>query len=474
MGIPYVPGLPIVGNIAPALFQKQQVGELFKKFYNMFPNAKYFGIFDCNTPVIVLRDPDLIKQVAIKSFDNFTDHYGFTSSNDKFFSNALFSLRGERWKEMRSFLSPSFTSSKLKSSFATISTCAKCFVDSLEDGTKNGPMQIEMKDYIGRYTNDIICKYAFGINVNSVENPKNEIFVTGKKIFAFDGPLSLRFFLLKNFTWISNIFNIPLFSKVATDFFTSVIKSTIAERDKYNIKNSDMLQVMVDASRNQDAKLKINMNDIMSQTFIFFFGGFDTTSSYLSSTLHLLATYPEVYEKLQAEIDEVYERTNGNPTYDAIQEMSYLECVLNESGRICPPVPYLERVCTKSFELPPAMPGYQPLTIEPGTAIYLPSYALQTDPQYFPEPDNFDPERFREKTINFDSGYYMPFGVGRRICIGARLALMEMKLLLFHILSQLTFKPCKQTVRPMKFATNNFIMTSHNKVWLQFEKRNKK
>ena len=67
----------------------------------------------------------------------------------------------------------------------------------------------------------------------------------------------------------------------------------------------------------------------------------------------------------------------------------------------------------------------------------------------------------------------MTFGIGRRICIVARLAMIEMKLLLFHMMSELNFKPCKQTAKPMKFAKNSLIVMSHNKVWVEVEKRNK-
>jgi cytochrome P450 family 6 len=87
---------------------------------------------------------------------------------------------------------------------------------------------------------------------------------------------------------------------------------------------------------------------------------------------------------------------------------------VTETLRKYPPVPTLNRECSKDYRIPGSH-----VTIEKGTQVVIPVEALQHDPQYYPEPDKFDPERFSEEAKNRRHHYvYLPFGEGPRLCIG--------------------------------------------------------
>lgn len=82
-------------------------------------------------------------------------------------------------------------------------------------------------------------------------------------------------------------------------------------------------------------------------------------------------------------------------------------------------VPVLERICAKTYTIPKEKSNERPLTLEAGTCIWLPVYAIHRDEKLFPKPDVFDPERFsKDNKYNIQSGSYFPFGVGPRDCIG--------------------------------------------------------
>ncbi|XP_015606941.1 cytochrome P450 9e2-like, partial [Cephus cinctus] len=127
-GIPYMEVIPLFGNMAPIYFRRKTVPDYIMDMYYRYSEAKFFGLMDFNTPIILIRDPQLIREITVKNFEYFPDHNSLVDETmDKLFGKNIFSLRGERWKEMRATLSPSFTTSKMKFMFELISKTSKDF-----------------------------------------------------------------------------------------------------------------------------------------------------------------------------------------------------------------------------------------------------------------------------------------------------------------------------------------------------------
>ncbi|XP_011695537.1 PREDICTED: cytochrome P450 9e2-like, partial [Wasmannia auropunctata] len=172
-GIPYKPPIPLLGNMGPWILRLQSLTELVKDIYYLHPEAKYIGMFDMNLPVVMLRDPELIKSITLKNFEIFPDHRTSINENqDPLFGKNLFSLRGDKWRQVRTLLTPAFTSSKMKTMFKLMTECGVDFGNYL---VQLPPEQriMEMKDVFARYTNDVIATCVFGISVDSMKNPEN-------------------------------------------------------------------------------------------------------------------------------------------------------------------------------------------------------------------------------------------------------------------------------------------------------------
>jgi len=176
----------------------------------------------------------------------------------------------------------------------------------------------------------------------------------------------------------------------------------------------------------------------------------------------------DIQKRLQNEIDQVLENTNGQAPYEAVNGMEYLDAVINEALRMYPVAAMLDRLCLKDFELPPTLPGMKPFIIRKGQGIMIPVYGLQHDPKYFEEPEKFDPERFlgERKKDSLNCGAYLPFGLGPRMCIGNRFALLETKVLLFHLLARCDLQPCEKTPIPIKLIKGSFNMRPEGGFWL--------
>ena len=451
-GIPHIPGWPIFGNIASVVFRQRYLGDLSNEIYNCDRNAKYVGLFNFMEAIIMLRDPELIKTVAVKNFENFSEHVPFVDITiDPIFGGSLFNLRQDVWKRSRSTLSPTFTSSKMKSMFDLIVHCAQNLVNHISQRSPEENTKVNLKDLLTRFTNDSIASTAFGIDVDSINQSDSEFYSIGKKATNIQGILGIKLLSARSFPRLMRLFKIRMINEQTERFFDNVIETTVSMREKNNFTRPDMLQLMMDARTDEAKKSDLSMKQITAHAFSFFFGGFDTTSTQMSILAHELAINPDVQKRLQEEIDQVVKTTNGKPSYEAIQGMVYMDAFVNEGLRRHTQATFIDRVCTKEIELPPAVPGGKPFVVKPGQVIWIPAASIHLDPKYYDDPLKFDPQRFIDKKLNINDPYFMSFGIGPRGCIGYRLAILNIKVMLFFLLAKFNLVPNEKTCNPIVY-----------------------
>ncbi|KAJ8916092.1 hypothetical protein NQ315_004458 [Exocentrus adspersus] len=136
--------------------------------------GEYSGIYQFSVPTLLVKDPELIKQITVKDFDHFTDHRTVFPED----------AESQKWRDMRTILSPSFTSSKMRSMFILMVECAENFVQHFLDENED-VVSIELKDTFTRFTNDMIASTAFGIKVDSLAEPNNPFYLKGKDVTDF-------------------------------------------------------------------------------------------------------------------------------------------------------------------------------------------------------------------------------------------------------------------------------------------------
>lgn len=111
------------------------------------------------------------------------------------------------------------------------------------------------------------------------------------------------------------------------------------------------------------------------------------------------------------------------------------------------------------------------LVIKEGTLVFIPSYSIQMDPDHYPEPEKFDPERFSdENKQNRHPMAHLPFGEGPRNCIGLRFGLMQTKVGLVQLLMNFKFLPNSRTTVPMKYSKSSLVLSPEDDMWLKVEK----
>ncbi|KAH9509394.1 hypothetical protein Btru_045782 [Bulinus truncatus] len=177
--------------------------------------------------------------------------------------------------------------------------------------------------------------------------------------------------------------------------------------------------------------------ELIGQSLLILFAGFETTATALQMCYYLLGRHPDVQNKLCEEIERVIQ--SDCPTYEELSQLIYTEQVINETMRIYPPVSIATRVAAETKT-------YGNITIPKGAAVFIPIFSILKDPKHFPDPDKFDPERFNQENSSLrDPMAFMPFGYGPRQCIGMKMAYLELKMALAMSLRKVQFELNDQT-----------------------------
>ncbi|XP_044730073.1 cytochrome P450 6k1-like [Chrysoperla carnea] len=457
--VPYEEPNLIFGNFYDAFTFKRQITSFFHDQYRK-TNDKVFGLYVFQRPFLLLRDPELIKHVLVKDFNNFIPRSNSKSSNDPIGNKNLFSLKNvHHWRFMRSKMSPFFSSGKMRNVFGLLDTIGDQLTEHIK---KHLNETIDIKDVSQKYTIDVIVSAAYGIEANSFTNEKAAFSSIGKVIFTYSLKRSVELISYFFAPLLVKLFNFKFFGDEATQFFRSVFWTAIKERELNYVKRPDLIEALIAlknkgtledspavgdlGTMNNSKKLSSNKDTIklegdilVAQAAVFFAAGFETSSLAISFTLYFLSYNPEIQIKLRKEIQTVIARNGGKFTYDCLQDMKFLEACIKETLRMYPTLGFLDREAIDTY----TFPGTN-ITIDKGTAVVISLEGLHRDSQYFENPDVYDPERFNENNkINIVPFTFMPFGEGPRNCIGARFGKISTKIGLVHILKDFELETTK-------------------------------
>ena len=141
LGVPYVIPTPFAGNLKECVLLKATIGQQLQRIYNEQSDKPYVGIFSFDKPSLLIRDVELVKNILVKDFQNFVDRvFSVEDKLDPLFGNNLAVLRGQIWRQLRTNLTPVFTSRKMKVMFYLVDTCGKELADCLQKVTADGKL----------------------------------------------------------------------------------------------------------------------------------------------------------------------------------------------------------------------------------------------------------------------------------------------------------------------------------------------
>ena len=261
-GVRYLePSFP-TGNSKDIILMTRHIGDVYEEYYHQLAGERYGGIYLLMKPQLILRDPELIKTFLVKDFEHFHDHAFAADETIDPLSGNLFMLTGYKWKDMRTKLSPTFTSGKMKMMFHTFAECGTQLGDHLKT---SADMQetLEVKDVMARFTTDIIASCAFGIQCNCLKDPNAEFRKWGRRLLEVDWDRMFRDLLWGLFPSLAKKLKIPNTPSDITTFFQAIVKETVGFREKHSIFRKDFLQLLLElrnkSSADQSKYLRSNI-----------------------------------------------------------------------------------------------------------------------------------------------------------------------------------------------------------------------
>ncbi|XP_022824884.1 cytochrome P450 6B2-like isoform X4 [Spodoptera litura] len=479
--VPHITPTFVLGNYGNLFLQKKYMGETLQEYCNNFPNAKYIGGFYGTEPVLIPLDPEIIKLIVTKDFYFFNGRELSEHNHKEPVALNLFSTHGDSWRVLRQNMSPMFSSAKMKNMFHLIAKCSYRFESLLDRETKTSEA-IEARVFTGRFTMECIGACAFGVDTNTMTEGEDENPFRKLARFA-DPPRILACLNMLRAVWPTIYYALGLqVGKKQTTFFNQLIPSVMDGRGYKHSGRNDFIDLIMKWKENHEIvgdsikniktgeikKLSLEANNdlLIAQCFIFFAAGFETSSTTLSYTLYEIAKSKKIQTKVLEEVDSYLASHNNKLNYDCVTELPYLEAVIDEALRFYPVLGMIPRELMEDYTMPDGT------KLDKGLRVHLPVYYLHHNPKFYPEPEEFRPERFLgEEKKNIVPYTYMPFGEGPRLCIGMRFAKMQMLAGLITMLKKYRLELADGMPTKLKFKAQSFITHPVGGIRIKFIER---
>ncbi|XP_037953932.1 probable cytochrome P450 6a18 [Teleopsis dalmanni] len=472
-GIPCAEAHPIYGSVR-GIIKTRIIQDIFGELYTKYKNVGPFvGIHFFQRPAAFVVDPMLAKRILIKDFSNFPERGTYHNEEDDPLTGHLFALDGAKWKPLRQKLSPTFTSGKMKFMFPTVVNVGEQFIDVLGEMVKS-EHNFDVRELCARFTTDVIGTCAFGIECNSLKDPNAEFRCWGRKALTLNRHGAFISGLIESFPKLARKLRMKIIHNEINDFFMRIVHETVELRERKNIKRNDFMDLLVELKKTKTIKLEngevltgLTMNEVAAQAFVFFLAGFETSSSTMSFALYELAQHEEIQNKMREEVTEVLAKHNNQLSYECIKELTYVDQVISETLRHYTIVPFLQRQAENEY----IVPDNPKFIIEKGGLVIIPSSSFHHDPELYPEPNKFNPDRFSPDMVSErDSINWLAFGEGPRNCIGLRFGKMQARIGLALLIKNFKFSICEDTKIPIVYEAESFLLCPKGGINLRIEK----
>jgi cytochrome P450 len=410
--LPRVKGWPLVGS-GPAVFNEPLnfFGRLAKEYGDM---ALYYT---GPIPILFINSPELVHELLVERAQDFDKGKVQRDAFGQLVGKGLLTSEGKLHQQQRKLMAPAFTPRRLSSYADTM----VAFADRNQADWQEGQI-LNVNQEMMRLTMSIVSKVLLGIELTADDEMGRAMQVGIEWVqLLMQQPIHLPLFVPtpRNHR-----------TREGLNLIRQRVQNLIDERRTKGEDTGDLLSLLLLAQDEQGQGM--SDQQVYDEVVTIFLAGHETTAQALTWTFHLLGQHPDLYRKLQEEVDTVLE--GRLPTYVDLNKLPYTLQVLKEAMRIYPPSSVIIRHAIRDTELG----GYK---IRKNSWVTYSQYILHRRPDNFPDPERFDPERFAPENEQKLPRYaYTPFGAGHRICIGNHFATMEGHLLLATLAQKVSFE----------------------------------
>ena len=430
--IPGPRGLPFLG-VMP---------EMVKDMLGLFANTarEYGGIAQfklLNKSYLLITNPDYVKYILQDNYRNYIRGRSVETGR-VLLGNGLPLIDGDFWLRERRMLQPAFHRDRLEKITGVAVQVIDGLMGNWEAKAKNN-QTLDMDDEMMRLTLTVIIKSMFSVDIDDKIDALSHAFNVASK-----------FMLWRSQQMWAPPLSVPVPRNLEYNRALKVLNDTIYPliADGRQNPKDDLLGMMLEM-RDADSGEGMTNQQARDEVVTIFFAGHETSAATMAWALYELSQHPEVEGRLRAEVQTVLE--GRVPTFADLPRLSYMRQFIHEVLRLYPAAYLFAREAV----VEDILDGYR---IPANTMIFLTPFVTHRDPNYWTNPEQFDPERFSPEQVAVRPKHvYYPFGEGPHVCIGNNFAIMEMQLILAMALQRfrlrlvpehpIAFKP-EATLRP--------------------------
>ncbi|CAI9091106.1 OLC1v1026041C1 [Oldenlandia corymbosa var. corymbosa] len=387
---------------------------------------------------IVISSPRLAKQILRTHDLAFADRAALLATKIVCYNGAdiASSPYGEFWRQMRKICTQELLSAEKVRSFRSIRLDeASNVVSSVHELAGTGA-PVNLTAILGTYSSSMVFRAAFGKTSRHHKDTFLEVLKEALPLVtSFDiSDLFPSYKFLHPFSWMRKQF-VDVHKKI-DGIFDSIIDEhvenrTATQKGMSECSEEDLVDVLLRVKESGSLQIPINNDHVKAVLIDMFSAGTETSSSIVEWALSEMIRNPKVMARAR---DEIRRELHGKQTVDEddLCKLRYLKLVIKETLRLHPPGPLLvPRECREECEVD----GY---IITTKTRVLVNAWAIGRDPEYWKNPECFDPDRFENGSVDYSGTHYeyIPFGAGRRMCPGISFGVanieLPLALLLYH------------------------------------------
>ncbi|XP_018377499.1 PREDICTED: cytochrome P450 4C1-like [Trachymyrmex cornetzi] len=442
---------PIIGSVYVAIGSRET---LWKRIITV--SDKYYPIFKIwafFVPTICIRYPDDLETILSNSkhikksilYDGFKPWIG----------TSILISEGAKWHSQRKILTPTFNFNILQRFVEIFDKESKNMIKSLENA--EGTVVKNLSPFMSEHTLNALCETAMGISLKDLGEFQQQYLKAVRRMGELFVYRTKRQWLHSN--WIFSLTPKGREQAKILKILHGFTERIIAERKLYHeqtngqyLKSLDndtsaeedgakmigtrrkglaMLDLLIAASREglmTDLEIRQEVDTIM-------FEGHDTTASSLCFILALLAEHKAIQDRVRNEVNIAMQENEDKLTMKFLHQLSYLERCIKEALRLHNALFLISRICGEDVKL-------QSYLVPAGTILFIDINNVHKDPNFWPNPEIFDPDRFLPDRIRNRHPYsYVPFSAGPRNCIGQRYAMLQMKMMVASLIHHFYLEP---------------------------------
>ncbi len=375
--------------------------------------------------ILLINDPAIARDVLTDPLEIFPKNDLMVGALEPLVGDSIFVSSGERWRRQRAMIDPAFSGLRINTAFGSMQAAVDDYEGELDQRVAANEV-FSLDHAMSELTADVICRTIFSRSLES--QTARDVCDSFTEFESSVASVDL-WQLIVGKPWAD--VKQPQSVLDACVRIRRYIGDLVDPRLDGSLPPADDIVESVIAARDEQTGKAFTREELIDQIGVFFLAGHETTASVLTWAFFILATRPEILERLRAEVDAVV--GDGPVSIQEVKQLGFVRNVFRETLRLYPPITFIPRVAAERTRIG----DYR---VKKGAMIMVSPWTAHRNGLLWRHADRFDPDRFDAASgESEDRGVLMSFGLGPRVCVGAAFATIESGLILARLARRFDF-----------------------------------